>query len=88
MYVKGSASQESRAFTYEFYTSNLELLQHSNFNNVNTYTPSDVTIYCSTVGDLEKIIFYYFESDGQMICLNPTGNILPPGTNEPSYTVP
>ena len=88
MYVKGSASTASREFTYEFYTSNLELLQHSNFNNVNTYAPSDVTIYCSTVGDLEKIIYYYFESEGSMVCLNPNGTVLPSGTNEPSYTVP
>jgi hypothetical protein len=40
------------------------------------------------MGDLEKIIFYYFESDGEMICLNPQGLVLPAGTNEPSYTVP
>ena len=88
MYTKGSASTASREFTYEFYTSNLELLQHSNFNNINTYTPSDVTIYCSAIGDLEKIIFYYFEVNGDMVCLNPNGTVLPSGTNEPTYTVP
>jgi hypothetical protein len=89
MYAKGSSSTASREFTYEFYTSKLELLPHSNFNNINTYTPSDVTIYCSTIGDLEKIIFYYFETaDGEMRCLNPQGSVLPAGTNEPNYTVP
>lgn len=88
MWVTGSASVASREFTYEFYTSNLELLTHSNFNNINTYTPSDVNIQCSVIGDLEKIIFYYFEVDGDMICLNPNGDILPAGTNEPVYTVP
>ena len=88
MYAKGSASKESREFTYEFHTSTLDLLQHSNFNNVNTYQPSGVNIYCSTIGDLEKIIFYYFESEGEMVCLNPRGTVLPAGTNEPSFTVP
>ena len=87
MYAKGSSSTASREFTYEFYTSNLELLSHSNFNNINTYSPSDVTIYCTAIGDLEKIIYFYFESNGEMICLNPRGNVLPSGTNEVSYTV-
>lgn len=88
LYAKGDSEVISREIAYEFYTSDLQLLKHSNFNNVNTYSPDNVTIYCSTMGDLEKIIFYYFESDGEMICLNPQGLVLPAGTNEPSYTVP
>ena len=89
MYAQGSASTASREFSYTFFTSNLELLQHTNFNNVNTYTPSGVTIYCSTVGDLEKIIYYYFENDdGEMILLNSGGTVVPAGTNEQNYTVP
>lgn len=87
MWATGSASTASREFTYEFYTSNLELLQHSNFNNINTYSPNDVTIYCTAIGDLDKIIYFYFENDGQMVLLNPRGNVLSPGTNEVSYQV-
>lgn len=89
MYAKGSASKESREFSYTFFTSNLELLTHTNFSNLNTYTPDNVIIYCSTVGTLEKIIFYYFEDeDGDMICLNPNGTVIPSGTNEQSFQVP
>ena len=67
MWASGSSSTDSREFSYEFYTSNLELLPHSNFSNVNTYSPNNITIYCTTVGNLEKIIYYYFESDGEMV---------------------
>ena len=88
MWASGSSSTNSREFSYEFYTSNLELLPHSNFSNVNTYSPNNITIYCTTVGNLEKIIYYYFESDGEMVCLNPNGTILPSGPNEPSFPVP
>jgi hypothetical protein len=89
MYAKGSASKDSREFSYTFFTSNLELLTHTNFSNLNTYTPDNVIIYCSTVGTLEKIIFYYFENeDGDMICLNPNGTVVPSGTNEQSFQVP
>lgn len=89
MYVKGSASTDSREITYTFFTSDLQLLAHTNFNNVNTYTPSGVTIYCSTVGNLQKIIYYYFEdSNGIMELLNPGGTVVPAGTNEQSYHVP
>jgi len=88
MWASGSSSTDSREFSYEFYTSNLELLRHSNFSNVNTYNPNNITIYCTTIGNLEKIIYYYFESDGEMVCLNPNGTILPSGPNEPSFSVP
>lgn len=89
MYVKGSASTDSREISYTFFTSDLQLLAHTNFNNVNTYTPSGVTIYCSTIGNLQKIIYYYFENaNGTMELLNPGGTVVPAGTNEQSYHVP
>ena len=59
-----------------------------NFNNINTYAPNEVNIYCNTKGDLEKIIYYYFEVDGEMVCLNPEGTPLPSGNNAPNFSVP
>ena len=89
MYVVGSASTASREITYIFFTSDLQLTQHPNFSNINYYTPGDVTIQCSTAGDVTKIIYYYFETaDGTMEKLNPNGTIVPAGTNEPSFQVP
>ena len=88
MYVLGSSSTKSREITYEFYTSTLELLEHPNFSNVNTYSPDGVTIYCTTVGDLEKIIYYYFETNGVETLLNPSGTVVGAGTNEQSFVVP
>ena len=88
MYVIGSASTQSREFSYEFYTSDLQLLPHTAFNNVNYYSPGDVTIYCSTLGDLEKIIYYYFEYEDEMIPLNPNGNVVRAGTTEENFVVP
>lgn len=78
----------SREITYEFFTSELQLLPHPNFNNVNTYPPTGVTIYCTTVGGLEKVIYYYFETNGIETCLNPSGTVIGPGTSEQSITVP
>ena len=78
----------SREITYEFFTSELQLLPHPNFNNVNTYPPTGVVIYCTTVGGLEKVIYYYFETNGVEICLNPGGTVIGPGTSEQSITVP
>ena len=49
LYAKGDSEVISREIAYEFYTSDLQLLKHSNFNNVNTYNPDNVTIYCSTM---------------------------------------
>ena len=49
---------------------------------------SGVTIYCTTVGGLEKVIYYYFETNGIETCLNPSGTVIGPGTSEQSITVP
>ena len=88
MWVTGSASTESRSFEYEFYTSELRLEKHPNFSNVNTYSSNGVNIYCTTVGDLEKAIYYYFETDDGEVLLNPGGTIVGAGTSEQSFTVP
>ena len=88
MWVTGTSSTDSRVLTYEFRTSELVLERHMNFNNINYYKPDEVNIYCNTKGDLEKIIYYYFEVNGEMVCLNPEGNILPSGNNSPNFKVP
>ena len=88
LYVKGSLSVASREITYEFFTSELELSPHPNFGSINTYSPSSVTIYCNTKGSLDKIIYYYFETNGVETCLNPRGTVIGPGTSEQSITVP
>ena len=89
MWVTGSASTESRSFEYEFYTSELTLEKHPNFNNINTYTPDNVSIQCITSGDLEKIIFYYFtDSEGNEILLNKNGTVIGPGISEQRFNVP
>ena len=88
MWVTGTSSTDSRVSTWEFRTSELVLERHMNFNNINTYAPNEVNIYCNTKGDLEKIIYYYFEVDGEMVCLNPEGTPLPSGNNAPNFSVP
>ena len=89
MWVTGSASTESRSFEYEFYTSELTLERHPNFNNINTYSPDNVSIQCITSGDLEKIIFYYFtDADGNEVLLNKEGTVIGPGISEQRFNVP
>ena len=92
MYVKGSASEQSREIAYEFFTSELQLLKHPNFSNVNYYSPEGVVIYCTVVGATDKVLYYYFENNGIEECLNPQGNVIlyngSNATTEQSFTVP
>ena len=88
MWVTGSASTASRVFEYEFYTSELLLEKHPNFSNINTYSPNDVNIYCTTIGNIDKIIYYYFGTEDGEILLNKEGTVLAPGTAEQIYHVP
>ncbi len=75
-YVTGSNSQDSRTSSHDFFTSELRLTPHDNFNNVSTFTAGNVTIYCSAIGSLDKFIYYYFETNGIEECLNPNGTFL------------
>lgn len=92
MYVKGSASKQSREISYEFFTSELQLLRHPNFNNIKTYDTNGVVIYCTVVGATDKILYYYFENNGIEECLNPQGTVIlyngSNATTEQSFTVP
>jgi len=90
MYVNGSGSKQSREISYEFFTSELRLEKHQNFNNINYYSPTDVTIYCTTIGSLEKIIYYYFENGGVETLLNPGGTVIgaSPAISDQTITVP
>ena len=89
MWTSGSASSQSRSFEYEFYTSELTLQKHPNFNNINAYDPDGVIIYCTTIGGLQKIIYYYFtDADGNELLLNEGGTVIGPGTAEQTFKVP
>lgn len=86
MYVKGSASEQSREISYDFFTSDLQLLKHPSFSNVNTYTNDNLVIYCNVIGATDKIIYYYFDDE----LLNSNGTVIPYtiSTSEQSFTVP
>ena len=83
MYAKGSSSTESRSFSYEFHTTELKLLPHSSFTNNNIYSPDDVTIYSTLVGNVDKFIYYYFDG----VLLNEGGTLLRSTELEPTYHV-
>lgn len=88
MWATGSASTDSRSFEYHFYTSDLQLLRHESFNNINIYPSENINITCTTIGDLEKIIYYYFETNGETILLNEGGTPVGAGNVEASFSVP
>lgn len=84
MYATGSSSTQSRSFSYTFHTTKLELLGHSQFTNSSVYSPNDVVIYNTVVGDVDKYIFYYFDD----VLLNTGGTLVNAAVTEPSYAVP
>lgn len=81
--ARGTNSGESRIKEQEFTTSELILTRASTFSNMKVYDTNNVTIQCNAIGNMNKILDYYFDD-----ILIKSDLLGPSSAAAQSYTVP
>ena len=65
MYASGLNSGDSKKREVKVKTSELRLTESANFSTLTYYRPENVTLQCNAIGNMDKILEFYF--DGELI---------------------